>query len=116
VRAGGRRRERAIRQSLGASRWRLVRQALTESLLLALSGGAAGALLAQWALPLLLRLSPHAIPRWNGTTVDRGALAFTLIISFVAGLLFGFVQLLAPCYIPARWATKVDPLVALRYE
>jgi putative ABC transport system permease protein len=89
VHSDGRRREMAIRQALGASRLRLMRQALTESLLLAVFGGAAGVLLAQWTLPFLLRLSPQAIPRLIETRVDAGALFFTLAVSVSAGLLFG---------------------------
>src|SRR5947207_208709 len=76
VRADGRRREMAIRQALGASRFRLMRQALTESLLLALFGGAIGVILAQWTLPLLLRLSPQAVPRLIETRVDSEVLSF----------------------------------------
>jgi predicted permease len=91
VRGSGRRREIAIRQALGASRWRLMRQTLTESLLLAVSGGGVGLLLAQWALPLLLRLSPQAIPRLIEARVDVGVLSFTFAASVIAGLLFGLV-------------------------
>ncbi|HZS06017.1 MAG TPA: ABC transporter permease [Blastocatellia bacterium] len=98
VRADGRRREMAIRQSLGAGRLRLVRQALTESMLLALSGGAVGVLLARWALPTLLRLSPQAIPRLAETRVDGSVLGFTLAVSILAGLIFG----LAPAWAAAK--------------
>src|SRR5262245_31407552 len=89
ARADGRRKEMAIRQSLGASRFRLVRQALTESLFLALTGGAAGALLAAWSLKLLLRLSPHYIPRLGESRIDAPTLLFTLAVTVTAGLLFG---------------------------
>jgi predicted permease len=89
ARADGRRKETAIRQSLGASRFRLVRQALTESLLLALIGGAAGALLANWSLELLVKLSPHNIPRLDESRIDAWTLAFTLAVTVFAGLLFG---------------------------
>jgi putative ABC transport system permease protein len=108
VRADGRRREMAIRQSLGATRLRLLRQALTESLLLAIAGGAVGALLAHWALPVLLRLSPQAIPRLSDTHIDAEVMGFALALSVVAGLLFGLA--------PARRAARVDPLIALRHE
>lgn len=100
ARADGRRKEMAIRQALGASPARLVRQALTESLLLALTGGAAGAVLAAWSLELLLKLSPHHIARLNETRIDAGTLAFTLAVTVLAGLLFGVL--------PAWRSARVD--------
>jgi predicted permease len=100
ARADGRRKEMAIRQSLGASRLRLVRQALTESLLLALAGGAAGALLAVWSLDLLLKLSPHYIPRLGESRIDAGTLLFTLAVTVISGLLFGAL--------PAWRSARVD--------
>jgi putative ABC transport system permease protein len=100
ARADGRRKEMAIRQSLGASRFRLVRQALTESLLLALAGGGAGALLAVWSLGLLLKLGPHYIPRLGESRIDALTLLFTLALTAVAGLLFGAL--------PAWRSARVD--------
>jgi len=100
ARADGRRKEMAIRQSLGASRLRLVRQALTESLLLALAGGAAGTLLAVWSLGLFLKLSPHYIPRLSESRIDAGTLLFTLGLTVIAGLLFGAL--------PAWRSARVD--------
>jgi putative ABC transport system permease protein len=100
VRADGRRKEMAIRRALGASRFRLVRQALTESLLLALTGGTAGSLLAAWSLALLVKLSPHYIPRLNESRIDAGTLAFTLAVTVIAGLLFGTL--------PAWRSARVD--------
>jgi putative ABC transport system permease protein len=97
-RADGRASEMAIRQALGASRWRLARQALTESLLLALIGGGAGVGLAAWSLRALLKLSPHNIPRLAETRLDVGALGFALGITAFAGLLFGA----APAWRAAR--------------
>jgi predicted permease len=100
ARADGRRKEMAIRQSLGATRFRLVRQALTESLLLALAGGAAGTLLAVWSLGLFLKLSPHYIPRLSESRIDAGTLLFTLALTVIAGLLFGAL--------PAWRSARVD--------
>jgi putative ABC transport system permease protein len=88
-RADGRRKEMAIRQSIGATRFRLVRQALTESLLLALAGGTAGALLAAWSLGLLVKMSPHHIARLGESQIDAETLAFSLAVTVIAGLLFG---------------------------
>lgn len=104
VRADGRRREMAIRRSLGASRLRLLRQALTESLLLAIVGGAVGVLLARWTLPLLLSFSPQAIPRLIDTRIDVGVLGFTLALSILAGLLSG----LAPAWRATRGNLSED--------
>jgi predicted permease len=100
ARADGRRKEMAIRQSLGATRFRLVRQALTESLLLALTGGAAGALLAAWSLKLILTFSPHYIPRMGESRIDAVTLLFTSAVTVLAGLLFGAL--------PAWRASRVD--------
>jgi putative ABC transport system permease protein len=100
ARAYGRSKEMAIRQSLGASRLRLVRQSLTESLSLALLGGAAGALIAVWSLRLFLKLSPHYIPRLNESRIDAGTLLYALAVTVIAGLLFGAL--------PAWRSARVD--------
>src|SRR5262249_27042017 len=105
VRADGRRCEMAIRQSLGATRWRLMRVALIESVLVGLAGGVAGALLARWSLPVVLALAPQAIPRLIDTRVDLAVLGFTATLSVVAGVLSG----LAPAWRAAR-ANLVDDL------
>ncbi len=108
IRAGGRRRELAIRAALGAGRWRVVRQLLTESLLLALAGAAAGLALAWWGVRLLQSARTLPIPLVNPVRIDITVLLFTLGAAVVTGLLFGIV--------PARRAMRVDRLVAFRYE
>jgi putative ABC transport system permease protein len=89
ARASSRYREIAIRAAVGAGRARVVRQLLTESVALALLGGAAGLLVAQWAIKAMLRFAPQAIPRLTEARIDGGVLAFTLFLSLATGFLFG---------------------------
>jgi putative ABC transport system permease protein len=89
ARASTRRREVAIRAAIGAGRLRMIAQFLTEGLVLALAGGAAGLLVARWAIALLTGFGPKAVPRLEGVTIDGRVLAFTVLISLVSGLLFG---------------------------
>jgi putative ABC transport system permease protein len=89
ARATGREKEIAIRAALGASRWRLTRQVLTESLLLAFIGGVLGLLLAMWSVDLLIALSPENLPRLEEVGLDKRVLLFTFSISMLSGLLFG---------------------------
>lgn len=89
VRATGRQKEIAIRAALGAGRGRLVRQLLTESLLLGLLGGAIGLLAAVWGVDLLRTASPPDIPRLEEIRIDQYVLGFTLGASLLTGLLFG---------------------------
>ena len=90
ARATARRKEIAIRASVGAGRSRVIRQFLTESLIMAMLGGAAGLALARGVIALLIRISPNAVPRLEETTIDGWVLAFTFAISAGAGMIFGF--------------------------
>ena len=89
ARSTGRNREFAIRAALGAGRSRILRQFLTESVLLALAGGGLGLLIASWGLESALRLLPEALPRAQNIHLDGHVLLFTLAASMLAGILFG---------------------------
>jgi putative ABC transport system permease protein len=91
ARAAARESEIAVRTALGAGRGRLVRQLLTESLLLSIIGAGVGLLLAVWGVDLLVRLKPAGIPRLDNVRVDGIVIAFTLVIAGVTGVLFGLV-------------------------
>jgi len=102
ARAAGRQREVAIRQALGAARTRLIRQWLTESLLLSLIAGAVGVLCAASTLRLLLGLVPSRLPRLNEVALDARVLLFALAVSIVTGVLFG----LAPALSASGWSVS----------
>jgi putative ABC transport system permease protein len=100
ARAVARRPELVIRAALGAGKSRLIRQALTESVLLAIVGGVAGLLLAQWGTRLLLAMKPAALDRFNNIHLDAHVLFFVLGVSLLTGVVFGII--------PARSVTNVD--------
>jgi predicted permease len=100
ARASGRQQEMAVRLSLGASRGRMVRQLLTESMLLSLIGGAAGIATAVVTLGFVLRFVPSNVPRLNEVRIDWVVLAFALLLSILTGLVFGLA--------PALQSAKVD--------
>ncbi|HSS19157.1 MAG TPA: ABC transporter permease [Pyrinomonadaceae bacterium] len=91
ARASQREREIAIRAAVGASRWRLIRQLLTESLLLSIAGGLAGLVVSVWAVDVFIRLSPGDIPRLSEASVDFRLLGFTLLVSLLTGIAFGLL-------------------------
>ena len=106
ARASGRQREMALRLALGADRFRIVRQMLTESLLLCLAAGVVGVLMARLALSFILRFVPRAIPRLGEVGIDWVVLLFALLVSLFTGIVFGFA--------PAIQASKVDLTTAIR--
>ena len=103
-RAAARKAEISLRQALGATRWRIIRQLLTESMLLALIGGVCGVLLAQWGVTVLVNLVAKDAPL--DTYPDVRVLAFTVFVSIVAGILFGLI--------PALQASKTDLSSAMK--
>jgi putative ABC transport system permease protein len=106
ARAASRSKEIAIRTALGAGRGRIVRQLLTESLLLAMVGGALGLLLAFWMTDLLVAFSPEGTPRTDEIAIDGRVLAFSLATAIVTGIIFGLV--------PALQASKPDLNTSLK--
>ncbi|MFN0109874.1 MAG: ABC transporter permease [Blastocatellia bacterium] len=100
ARAAGRQKEIAVRLAVGASRWRIVRQLLTESILLASLGGVIGLALAFVSIRMLRAFGPENIPRLNEVGIDWRVAAFTVLVTFVTGIVFGLV--------PALRASRVD--------
>jgi predicted permease len=112
ARASARKRELATRAALGAGRGQIIRQLLTESLALSLTGGALGLVLGFVGVRMLLSVSANVLPRvgehGSAVTLDPNILLFALGVSILTGILFGLV--------PAISAARLDPIQALRYE
>ncbi|UCG86064.1 MAG: FtsX-like permease family protein, partial [Gemmatimonadota bacterium] len=106
ARATGRQAEMAIRAAVGAGRGRIVKQLLTESILLALIGGAAGIALAIWAMTFLRTVIPADIPRIANVGIDGTVLAYALVVSILTGILFGLA--------PALSASRTDLTESLK--
>jgi putative ABC transport system permease protein len=106
ARAAARDRESSIRAAVGATRARLIRQLLVESLLLSLVAGAIGLLLATWGVDVLVALAPADTPRLEAITLDANVAIFALVLSLVTGVLFGLA--------PALSASKANLVEALK--
>ncbi len=106
VRASARERELAVRAAIGGNRWRIIRQLIAESVVLAGIGGAAGLLLAQFGIDALIQLSPEGLPRATAVSLDGTVLGFAALASFAAALIFGVL--------PAWKASRPDVMGVLR--
>ncbi len=106
ARGAARQREFAVRVALGASRWRLARQLLLESVVLSVAGGGLGLMIPLWSLGFFVRISPASVSRVQDIHVDMNVLAFTAAVSLVTGLVFGLI--------PAFAATASDTAQSLK--
>jgi putative ABC transport system permease protein len=106
ARAASRGREIAVRTALGATRGRVIRQLLTESMLLSFAGGGAGLLLAVWGVDVIIKLSPASVPRLAETAIDARVFLFALGVSILTGVVFGLA--------PALQASKTDLAESLK--
>src|SRR5262249_14830485 len=107
-RAASRRKEIALRAAIGAGRGRIIRQLLTESMLLSLLGGGIGFLFGAWGVKMILALSPANIPHLNETTLDARVFVFSMLISLFAGGLFGLVPVWHASHLNLTEALNAD--------
>ncbi len=106
ARSAARKREFAIRVALGAERWRVVRQLLTESIILSTAAGVAGLVLARWGARVIMAAAPGSLPRSGEIGTDWSVLAFTFLLSLATGVLFGLA--------PAFYSSRADPQGSLK--
>jgi len=106
ARGAKREQELVVRVALGAGRWRLVRQLLTESVMISVLGGAVGLLLALWGVDMLVRLKPDSLPRVETIAIDGRVMGFALIVAVLTGIVFGLI--------PALTAVRVNVSEALK--
>jgi putative ABC transport system permease protein len=106
VRATARQKEVAVRTALGASRWRIARQWLIESLLLALPGSGLGLLLARWSIDLLIMLGPVGLPRVQEIKIDARVIVFTMGLAILTGVLCSFIPTLRASQLDLQSALK----------
>ena len=106
ARATVRYKEIAVRSALGANRWRIIRQLLTESLALSLTGGLLGLMVAWWGTELLVKMIPQDVPRLTEISLDRWVFGFTVLVSVLTGIIFGLA--------PALQASKVELTEAMK--
>ena len=100
ARAAARHKEFTVRAALGASRWMIVRQLLTESVLLSMAGATVGVLLAHWATGVLIKLTPEGLARTSEIGIDLRVLGFTFFVALITGVLFGLA--------PATFVSRSD--------
>jgi putative ABC transport system permease protein len=106
ARAASRQQEVVIRAALGANRARLIRQMLTESVLLACLGGACGLVLAMWGIDLLIALKPANLPRLSAIGIDLWVLGFTFAVSILTGIIFGLIPAISSSKLNVNEALK----------
>ncbi len=106
TRGATREQELVVRVALGAGRWRLIRQLLTESVLISMLGGAVGLLLALWGMDALIRLKPDSLPRVETISIDGRVMGFAFAVAVLTGIVFGLI--------PALTAVRVNVADALK--